>query len=88
MRQIVKDMLKCDELYHQFINCLCVDDMKEPNDYSDEEIIAEAKYVANKYTDDNFVQWEEMNDHDDPTVRANARREYNQIIRFLKKYGK
>ena len=44
MRQIVKDMLKCEELFQVFNNQLCVDDNKTPDEYSDQDIIEEAKY--------------------------------------------
>jgi hypothetical protein len=89
MRQIVKDMLKCDELYNQFVNINCVDDKKEPNDYSDDEIIAEAKYVAEKYTDGSqgWTHYEMLHDSEDREERATARRELNQIRKFLKKYA-
>jgi hypothetical protein len=89
MRKIVQDMLKCDELYHQFVNIIGVDDNKSPEEYDDEDIIAEAKYVLEKYTDAS-QNWRnfEMLYSDDPEERQTARKEMKQIQNFLKKYAK
>lgn len=89
MRKIVQDMLKCDELYHQFVDIIGVDDGKAPEEYSDDEIIEEAKYVLQKYTDGN-QSWRnyEMLHSDDADERRIARKEMNQIQKFLAKYAK
>jgi len=44
MRDIVRDVIKCDELFYVFENQLCVDDNKDINDYTDQEFLDEARY--------------------------------------------
>ena len=88
MRQIVKDLLACDELRWQFTEIIGVDDKKQPEDYTDEEIIAEAKYVKAKYTDgsQNWTHYEMLHG-EDPEDREKAKRELKEIEKFLKKYA-
>ena len=85
MRKIVRDMLKCNELNHVFINILCVDDQKDVNDYSDEEIIAEAKYQLSLYfengTSNNHMLTGEYGAQD----QRIAKKEMTQIKKFLSK---
>jgi len=87
MRKIVRDLLKCDELAHVFINNLCVDDGKDINDYTDEELIAEAKYQLGMYyetdTRNNDMLIGEYTDEE----QRIAQREVKQIKRFLSKYA-
>jgi len=87
-RPIVKDLLKCDELRYQFEDVICIDDSKEVWEYTDQEIIEETKYVKTKYEAGNgWTHYDEIIgkwNKDDIKV---ARKEYNQIKRFLKKWG-
>jgi len=87
MRKIVRDLLKCDELSHVFINNLCVDDSKDINDYTDEELVEEAKYQLGMYyetgTRNNDMLIGEYTDEE----QRIAQREVKQIKRFLGKYA-
>ena len=87
-RQIVKDLLKCDELYHQFINVICIDDNKSVEEYSDQEIIEESKFVKSKYDDEGWVHNDMMIGLDGEDAKKVARKEYNQVKRFIKKWEK
>jgi len=88
-RQIIKDLLKCDELYYQFVEVICIDDSQEVWEYTDQEIIEEAKYVKAKYEAGNgWIHYDMIIgkwNKDDIKV---ARKEYNQIKRFIKKWEK
>ena len=88
-RQIVKDLLNCDELYHQFINVICIDDNKSVEEYSNQEIIEEAKYVKTKYEAGNgWIHYDMISGEDGREAQKVARKEYNQIKRFIKKWEK
>lgn len=87
MRKIIKDMLKCDELAHVFNNLLCVDDGKMLDDYTDQEIIDEAQYQLSVYyesgTNNNDMLIGELSKDE----QKQAKREVQQIKRFLAKYA-
>jgi|TARA_R100000789_G_C2974221_1_gene141596 hypothetical protein len=85
-RQIVKDLLKCDELYEHFINVICVDDNKSIKEYSNQEIMEEVKYVKSKYNDEGWIHNDMMIGLDGKDAQKMAKAEYNQIKRFLKKW--
>ena len=87
MRQIVKDMLKCDELHHVFLNRLCVDDNKIPGEYSDQEIIDEAKYQLSLYYESGTTNNEMFTGEWSAEEQTQAKREVQQIKRFLAKYA-
>lgn len=87
-RPIVKDLLKCHELSYHFEHVIGVDDKKTPDQYTDEEIIAEALFVLERYDpSQGWTQGEEITS-DDPQIRQNAITERNQIRSFLKKWAK
>tara|TARA_R100000963_G_C4637793_1_gene101677 strand:+ start:330 stop:605 length:276 start_codon:yes stop_codon:yes gene_type:complete len=87
-REIVKHLLNCDELYEHFINVICIDDNKSVQEYSDNEIIEEVKYVKSKYDDEGWIHNDMISGYDGKDAQNIARKEYNQIKRFLMKWGK
>jgi len=87
MRQIVKDMLKCEELAHVFNNQLCVDDNKTPDEYTDHEIIDEAKYQLSLYYESGTTNNEMFMGEWSKDEQKQAKREVQQIKRFLAKYA-
>lgn len=87
MRKIVKDMLKCGELCHVFNNQLCVDDQKTPDEYSDQDIIDEAKYQLSLYYESGTTNNEMFTGEWSAEEQAQAKREVQQIKRFLAKYA-
>ena len=87
-REIVKDLLNCDELYYQFMNVICIDDNKSVLEYTDQEIIEESKFVKSKYEDVGWIHNDMMIGLDGEDAKKVARKEYNQIKRFIKKWEK
>ena len=87
-RKINKDLNLCDELYHQFYEVISVDDGIEVWEYSDEEIIAEANYVKEKYEDQTWSCGLALAGYEGKESQKIARKEYNQIKRFLKNWDK
>ena len=76
-RQIIKDLLNCDELYEQFVNVICVDDNKFVEEYSEQEIIEEAKYVKTKYEAGNgWIHYDMISGEDGREAQKVARKEY------------
>jgi hypothetical protein len=87
MRKIVRDLLKCDELSHVFLNILCVDDGKDINDYTDEELVEEAKYQLEVYYETGTTNNDMLIGEYTPEEQREAKREVQQIKRFLSKYA-
>jgi len=56
MRAIVKAAFKIDELAHDLTN-IALDDKKEVEDYSDSEIVQEAKHVLELFLDERNPHW-------------------------------
>tara|TARA_R100000963_G_C4551466_1_gene44258 strand:+ start:76 stop:360 length:285 start_codon:yes stop_codon:yes gene_type:complete len=85
-RPIIKDLSLCDELHHQFYEVISIDDGILVWEYSDEEIIAEANYVKEKYEDQTWSCGLALAGYEGKEEQKIARKEYNQIKRFLKKW--
>ena len=54
MRDIIKAALAIPEMQFAF-ECLCTDDKKEPNDYTDSEVVAEAEYRLYTYFENGHI---------------------------------
>ena len=87
MREIVRDLLRCDELAHVFINNLCVDDSKDINDYTDQELVAEAKYQLGMYYENGTTNNDMLMGVYTREEQIKAQKEVRQIKRFLSKYA-
>jgi len=87
MRKIVRDLLKCDELAHVFVNNLCVDDGKDINDYTDQELVDEAKYQLGLYYETGTANNDMLIGERTLEEQRTAKREVQQIKRFLSKYA-
>ena len=84
-RRIVTDALKVDELSYSLDN-ISHDDKCEIEDYTDTELIAEAKYVLSCYSEPGHIHnWMMIGDCG-PEDQKTARREKRQLQRFIKKY--
>jgi hypothetical protein len=87
-RQILKDAEKADELWYQLYEIGHEDDSKEVSDWTDEEIISEAKYCLSKYApSEGWIHGEMIAGDLGAEERKMALRERAQIKRFLKKYN-
>ena len=85
MRAIVKAATAIPEM--QFaIECICADDNKEPDDYTDAEIVSEAEYRLSTYFEDGHVNNDEMRMGDDREANKTARKDIRMLKAFIKKY--
>jgi hypothetical protein len=92
MRAIVKAALAIPEMKFAF-ECICADDNKTPSDYTDKEIIEEAKYRLSTYFEDghmnNDMRTGDNCSHDDLTgeqAQKIANKDIRMLQAFLKKY--
>ena len=89
MRALVRDALKCDELNYHLREIIGVDDGKSPEEYTDAEIIGEAKYVLESYFIEGAINNDMLtNDFGDRVEEQKlAEKEVRQLKRFIKKYS-
>jgi len=85
MRAIVKAATAIPEMQFAF-ECICADDKKEPEDYTDEEIVSEAEYRLSTYFEDGHINSDEMRMGDDPEMNKIARKDIRMLKAFIKKY--
>lgn len=85
MRQIVKDALKIDEMIFAF-ECICPGDNKEPEDYTDEELVEEAEYRLYTYFEPGHNNNDYMRLGDEPECRKQAQLDIRRLRAFIKKY--
>lgn len=85
MRAIVKAAEAILEMQFGF-ECICADDNKEPEDYTDEEIVSEAEYRLSTYFEDGHMNNDEMRLGDDPESNKIARKDIRMLKAFIKKY--
>jgi hypothetical protein len=85
MRAIVKAAKSIPEMQFAF-ECICADDKKEPEDYTDEEIVSEAEYRLSNYFEDGHINNDEMRMGDDPECNKIARKDIRMLKAFIKKY--
>lgn len=66
-----------------------VDDKKAPENYTKEELIAEAKFVLSKYNPaEGYIHGEEILGEHGESAKTKALLERKQIEQFLKKHDK
>lgn len=87
-RGIVKDLDMCDELLNHFYEVISKDDGIEVWEYSDEEIIMEAEYVKSRYEDQTWSWGYALAGHEGRESQKMAQKEYKEINKYLKKWGK
>ena len=76
-RQILKDMQNVNELIYSFENVLCIDDNKTLEEYSDSEIIEEAQYILETYSEyghRNYFMF----------IGDNGKEEQKQVVKEIK----
>jgi len=85
MRKIVRDALNISEMAYAF-ECICADDKKNPEDYTDDEIVNEAEYRLFTYFEDGHTNNDDTRLSDDAEIRAIARKDIRQLTVFIKRY--
>ena len=86
-RQILKDIYWSDELIES-LNNISHDDKCSIQDYSNQELVAEARYVLSCFYEGGHNNNAALNgEHDEPNFnRAWALKEVKALKKFIKKY--
>jgi hypothetical protein len=88
MRAIIKSAMAISELAYDLDN-ISTDDKKKIEDYSDEEILREARYVLGLFTDPDETHWnaEDLRGDNGAEQQKWARGEVRMLKAFIKKYS-
>lgn len=88
MRAIIKSALAIDELQNNLEN-IATDDKKEIDQYTDAEILVEAKYVLEMFLDGTNPHWnyEDLQGENGPEQQKWAQGEVRKLKAFIKKYS-
>ena len=88
MRAIIKSAMAISELAYDLDN-ISTDDKKKIEDYSDEEIVREARHVLGLFTDSDETHWnaEDLRGENGPEQQKWARGEVRMLNAFIKKYS-
>ena len=84
MRAIVKAAKSIPEMQFAF-ECICADDKKEPEDYTDEEIVSEAEYRLSTYFEAGHINDDMRVDHVGVGQKV-ALKDIRMLKAFIKKY--
>ena len=87
-RAIIKSAMAISELSNSLDN-ISTDDKKQIQDYTDAEILHEAKYVLGLFTDPNETHWnaEDLRGENGPAQQKWAIAEVRKLQNFIKKYS-
>jgi hypothetical protein len=88
MRAIIRSALAIDELKNDLEN-IATDDKKEIDQYTDAEILVEAKYVLEMFLDGTNPHWnyEDLQGENGPEQQKWAQGEVRKLKAFIKKYS-
>jgi hypothetical protein len=88
MRAIIKSALAIDELENSLEN-ISSDDNKAIDQYTDKEIVNEAKYVLEMFLDGTNPHWnyEDLQGENGPEQQKWAQGEVRKLNAFIKKYS-
>jgi len=87
-RAIIKSAMAISELSNSLDN-ISADDKKQIQDYTDAEILHEAKYVLGLFTDPNETHWnaEDLRGENGASQQKWAKAEVRKLKAFIKKYS-
>lgn len=88
MRAIIKAALKIDELAYDLEN-IAMDDKKKVENYTDSEILHEAKHVLGMFLDEVNPHWnnQDLSGENGSEQQKWARVEVRKLNAFIKKYN-
>jgi hypothetical protein len=86
-RQAVLDALKSDELANSLEN-ISTDDKCEISDYTDDELVHEAKYVLSCFYESGHINNSALLDEYEEGLVKWAKKEIKTLKNFIKKYDK
>jgi len=84
-RSILIHALAIPEMMYAF-DCICADDKKTPDEYTDMEIVSEAEYRLMTYFENGHVNNDEMRLSDDQECKKIAQNDIKMLKAFVKKY--
>lgn len=85
IRQIVEDAKKIPEMVFAF-ECICQDDAKEPTDFSDNELVAEAEYRLYTYFENGHINNDMRLGRATAEGKKIAQKDVRLLKAFIKKY--
>ena len=87
-RAIIKSAMAISELAYTLDN-ISADDKKQIQDYTDAEILHEAKHVLGLFTDPNETHWnaEDLRGENGASQQKWAKAEVRKLQAFIKKYS-
>ena len=92
-RDLVYEALACENLRHSLVNVIGIDDgdgtlagRKKPHEYTDTEIIAEAKYVLSCYYEGGHNYNDELNGYHSLSDKKRAVIEVRELKTFIKRH--
>jgi hypothetical protein len=88
MRQIVKDAINIPEFSHVLHNVIGVDDNKTPEEYSDRELISEARYILSCFGERGHLLNDLLNGDDGPEEQKYASQNVKMLRAFIAKHTK
>jgi hypothetical protein len=88
MKTILKAAMAIDELRNDLEN-IATDDKKQIEEYTDAEILKEAKYVLEMFLNGANAHWnyEDLQGENGPEQQKWARSEVRKLKAFIKKFG-
>lgn len=88
MKTILKAAMAIDELQNDLEN-IATDDKKQIEDYTDAEILKEAKHVLEMFLDGTNPHWnyEDLQGENGPEQQKWAQGEVRKLKAFIKKYS-
>ena len=86
MSSILKNAMSIDELANT-LQQIARDDNKEVTDYTNAEIVHEAKYVLSCFHEDGHLNNEDYIGENGPEQRKWARSQVAKLNTFIKKFG-
>jgi hypothetical protein len=86
MKAIIKSALAIDELANN-LKQIAQDDKKEVTQYTDAEIVHEAKYILSCFHEDGHMNNEDLMGDNGPEQQKWARSEVRKLKAFIKKFG-
>ena len=86
MRSIIKSAMSIDELANT-LQQISQDDKKEINDYTDAQIVHEAKYVLSCYHESGHLNNEDYIGENGEEFQKDARDQVKKLNAFIKKFA-
>jgi hypothetical protein len=84
----LQDMNKIYELWSQLNDVIGVDDNKQPEDYTVEEIVYEANFLLIMYLEGGTIQGYALDGYDGKEAQKDAKKTVRQLQAYIKKWSR